>query len=207
MFFSRIGCPATAPTAYERLTIVGQSPRDRNPIKNLADQQVSLDGIVKLSERRAEEGDFLRDELGSSARLGDLAPSRKGSLARSAAEVGRGGSGIRDVEEVRDLILNRQKPLCLLGRFKSLHDPFASPCRLVRVFRAIVQALVLAMLDAKAHLCPRSAVGTELVCDHDARRCDAGSQELSYEPLRSAAVSSTLDQDVENEAILIDRAP
>ena len=36
---------------------------------------------------------FLRDELGRSASLGDLAPSRKGSLARSAAEVGRGGLG------------------------------------------------------------------------------------------------------------------
>jgi hypothetical protein len=33
-------------------------------------------------------------ELSSSARLGDLAPSGKGSLARSAAEVGRGGFGI-----------------------------------------------------------------------------------------------------------------
>ena len=61
------------------------------------------------------EAIFLRDELGRSARLGDLAPSRKGSLARSAAEVGRGGFGIRDVEEVRDLIVNRQKPLCLPG--------------------------------------------------------------------------------------------
>jgi hypothetical protein len=43
------------------------------------------------------------------------------------------------VEEVRDLIVNRQKPLCLPGRFESLHDQFASPRRLVRVFRAIVQ--------------------------------------------------------------------
>ena len=40
-------------------------------------------GIVKLSERRAEEAIFLRDELGRSARLGDLAPSRK---ARSRDE-------------------------------------------------------------------------------------------------------------------------
>ena len=105
------------------------------------------------------------------------------------------------MEEVRDLIVNRQKPLCLPGRFESLHDQFASPRRLVRVFRAIVQALVLAMFDAKAHLHPRSAVRTELVRDHDARRCDGGFQELPYEPLRSATVSSTLDQDVENEAI------
>ena len=70
-------------------------------------------GIVKLSERWAEEGDFMRDELGRSARLGDLAPSRKGSLARSAAEVSRDGVRIRDVEEVGDLIVNRQKPLGL----------------------------------------------------------------------------------------------
>src|SRR4029077_18674942 len=69
------------------------------------------------------------------------------------------------------------------------------------------EALVLAMFDAKAHLHPRSAVRTELVRDHDARRCDGGFQELPYEPLRSTTVSSTLDQDVENEAILIDRAP
>ena len=72
-------------------------------------------GTVKLGERRAEEAVFLRDELGRSARLGDLAPSRKGSLARSAAEVSRGRFGIRDVEEVRDLIVNRQKPLRLLA--------------------------------------------------------------------------------------------
>ena len=76
----------------------------------------SLMGIVKLGERRAEEAIFLRDELGRSARLGDLAPSRKGSLARRTAEVGRDGFGIRDVEEVRDLIVNRQKSLCLPGR-------------------------------------------------------------------------------------------
>ena len=38
-------------------------------------------------------------------------------------------------------------------------------------------------------------------------RRDGGFQELGHEPLRSAAFSSTLDQDVENEAILVDGAP
>ena len=41
------------------------------------------------------------------------APSRKRSLAQSAAEVGGGGFRVRDVKEVRDLIVNRQKLLCL----------------------------------------------------------------------------------------------
>ena len=68
-----------------------------------------------MSELRARKAISLREELGRSTRFGDLAPSRKGSLARSAAEVGRGGFGIRDVEEVRDLIMNRQKPLRLPG--------------------------------------------------------------------------------------------
>jgi hypothetical protein len=77
----------------------------------------------------------------------------------------------------------------------------------MRIFRAIVQAFMLAMLDAKAHLRPRGAIGTEVVRDHDARRCDGGFQELPHELLRSAAVSSTLDQDIQNEAILIDGAP
>src|SRR5271157_576650 len=77
----------------------------------------------------------------------------------------------------------------------------------MRILRPIVQALVLAMFHAKAHLRSRSAVRTELVCDHHARRRDGGFQKLLHEPLRSARVSSALDQDVEHEAILIDGAP
>jgi hypothetical protein len=38
-------------------------------------------------------------------------PDRKGSLARSATEVSRGGFGIRHVEEVRDLIAARRLAL------------------------------------------------------------------------------------------------
>jgi hypothetical protein len=77
---------------------------------------VGQGGIVNLSEGLAEEMRFFVEVgSGSSARLGDLAPSGKGSPARSAAEVSSGEFGIRDVEEVRDLIVNRQKPLCLLG--------------------------------------------------------------------------------------------
>jgi hypothetical protein len=48
---------------------------------------------------------------------------------------------------------------------------------------------------------------TELVRDHDAWRRGGGFEELPHEALRGATVSSTLDQDVENEAILIDGAP
>jgi hypothetical protein len=77
----------------------------------------------------------------------------------------------------------------------------------MRVLRAIVQAFVLAMFDAKTHLRSRGSVRPELVRHHDARRCDGGFQELPQEPLRRAAVSAALDQDVENDAVLIDGAP
>jgi hypothetical protein len=77
----------------------------------------------------------------------------------------------------------------------------------MRVLRPVVQSLVLAMLDAKAYLQPRSAVGSKLVRDHDARWRDGGFQELRHEFSRSKAVSATLDQNLKNEAVLIDGAP
>ena len=52
---------------------------------------------------------------GRGACVGDLTPNRKGSLTRSAAEVSSGEFGERDVEEVCDLIVNRQKLLRLPG--------------------------------------------------------------------------------------------
>ncbi|BBB96608.1 hypothetical protein BE61_20390 [Bradyrhizobium elkanii USDA 61] len=58
-----------------------------------------------------------------------------------------------------------------------------------------------------AHLRPRSTVRTAFVRDHHARRHAGGFQELLHEPLCSARISSALDQDVENEAILVDSAP
>ena len=66
---------------------------------------------------------------------------------------------------------------------------------------------MLTMIDAKAHLPSRRSIGSELVCDHDAGRRNGGFQEFRHEPARSVAVSSTLDEDIKNEAILIDRAP
>ena len=111
------------------------------------------------------------------------------------------------MEEVRDLIVNRQEPLRLPSRFETLHDAFASPGRLMRILSPIVQAFMLAMIDVKAHLRPRSAVGSELVRDHDAGRRDRRFQEFRHELLRRAGVSAALDQDVENETGLINGAP
>ena len=70
--------------------------------------------------------------------LGDVSPNREGACARGTTILRGRLLGIGNVEEVGDLIVNRQKPLCLPGRFGSLHNPFASPCRLVRILRTSI---------------------------------------------------------------------
>ena len=65
-------------------------------------------GIVNLSVRWAEGRRFSSEvRSGRSACLGDLAPNPEGALARSAAAVGSDGFRIGNVEEIRDLIVNR----------------------------------------------------------------------------------------------------
>jgi hypothetical protein len=59
----------------------------------------------------------------------------------------------------------------------------------MRILGPIVESFVLAMFDVKAHLRPRSAVRTQLIRDHHARRRAGGFQELLHEPLGSARVS------------------
>jgi hypothetical protein len=56
-----------------------------------------------------------------------------------------GGSDViaAETKEVVDLIVGREEPLRLAGRFELLHLPLSSARRLVRVFRSVVQPLVL----------------------------------------------------------------
>ena len=77
----------------------------------------------------------------------------------------------------------------------------------MRILCPIVQALMLAMLNVKLHFPARRGVGLEFVGDHDAWRLNGAFQEFRQEALRRSAVSPFLDQNVENKAVLIDRAP
>jgi hypothetical protein len=73
-------------------------------------------GTVKLTEPRAR-GDEVWSiwASGDGACVGDFAPDSKAVVTRSAAGCSRCRFWIRDVKEVRDLIVNRQKPLRLPG--------------------------------------------------------------------------------------------
>src|SRR5580704_10121938 len=73
-------------------------------------------GTVKLTEPRARGDEFWsRWASGEGACVGDLAPDSKAAVTRSAAGCSRCRFWIRDVKEVRDLIVNRQEPLRLPG--------------------------------------------------------------------------------------------
>ena len=73
-------------------------------------------GTVKLMEPRARGDEFWsRWASGEGACVGDLAPDSKAAVTRRAAGCSRCRFWIRDMKEVRDLIVNRQEPLRLPG--------------------------------------------------------------------------------------------
>jgi hypothetical protein len=76
----------------------------------------------------------------------DLSPNFEGSSSGSSI-VGGGDVFTAEWEEVVDLIMSREEPLCLTGGFEPLHLPFASSGRLVRILGPVVEAFVPAMLD------------------------------------------------------------
>lgn len=77
----------------------------------------------------------------------------------------------------------------------------------MRILRSIVQSLVLAVFNLQPHVLARCAVRFELVGDHDARRSRRLLQKLAHEAARGGSIPSALDQNVENEAMLIDSPP
>src|SRR6516165_1369803 len=66
---------------------------------------------------------------------------------------------------------------------------------------------MLSMFDAQFHFAFRRGIGLERVSDHDARRFDGACQKLRQDAARGVGVSSLLDKNVENETILVHRAP
>src|SRR5215213_3165436 len=77
----------------------------------------------------------------------------------------------------------------------------------MRVLRPVVETLVLPVLNAWHNLLPRRSIAGKLVGDHDARRPALPLQQLAQQPLGCALITPALDQYVEYDAVLVDRAP
>src|SRR4051794_17570988 len=110
-------------------------------------------------------------------------------------------------KEVVDLIMGREEPLRLTGRFEPLHLPFAPPGRLVGILGSVVEALVPAVLDPGHQLFLRRRIARQLVSDQHPRRLTLLPQQLAQQALGRPLVASALHQHVEHEAILVDRPP
>ena len=79
--------------------------------------------------------------LRGSCDTADLGPDFKGSS--SGSSIVDGGEVIAaEREDVVDLVMSREEPLCLAGGFEPLHLPLASAGRLVRIPRPVVEAAV-----------------------------------------------------------------
>ena len=77
----------------------------------------------------------------------------------------------------------------------------------MRIFRAIVEALVLPMLDFRHDLAPGGAVGAEFVGDHALGRATLLEQKPLQQSLGCSCVAADLDDFVEHIPVLIDGAP
>jgi len=84
--------------------------------------------------------------------------------------------------------------LRLAVRFALLLLPLSSARPLVRVFRSVVEPLVLAMFNAGHDLSFGRAVAGKLVGDHDARRSHLLLQPLAQQPFGRLLVASTSTQ-------------
>jgi hypothetical protein len=88
-----------------------------------------------------------------------------------------------------------------------LHAPLAVPRRLVGVFRTVIEVRVLAVFYARQRLPPRGRMAFQSVGDDDSRDVRTSFEPLPKELRGGCFVAATLDQNIEDMAILIDRPP
>ena len=134
-------------------------------------RQLVASGQLNLRQRRWNQSSLQTDTA-------DFGPDRE-FLGPGGSVLGGSDMITAKMEQVVDLIVGGEEPLRLAGRFELLHLPLSSARRLVRVFRSVVEPLVLAMLDARHHLSSGRAVAGKLVGDHDAGRSHLLLQQLA----------------------------
>src|SRR3954447_11582664 len=77
----------------------------------------------------------------------------------------------------------------------------------MRILGPVVQSFVPPMLDRGHHLVFRGAVARQLVRDHHTRHAGLPLQQLAKQALGGLFVPPALDENVEHEAVLVDRPP
>src|SRR5271155_5500466 len=97
--------------------------------------------------------------------------------------------------------------LNLPRRLEPLHDPLSSSGRLMGVFGPVIEALMLPMLDPGHDLPLGSGVALQLVSDEHTRCAPLLLEELAEQAFGGLLVTPALDENIENEAVLVDGTP
>src|SRR6266436_1486453 len=116
-------------------------------------------------------------------------------------------SARRRGKNVGDLVMGGKEALNLPRRLEPLHDPLSSSGRLMGVFGAVIEALVLSMLDPGHDLPLGRGVAFQLVGDEHTRGSTLLLEELAEQALGGLLVASAPDENIENEAVLVDGTP
>src|SRR5271165_6521751 len=111
------------------------------------------------------------------------------------------------VESVVNGGVHAEEALSGSSRFKPLHLALSSPYRLMRVLRPIVAPKPLFVRTGQSQAPERGSIGAQLVGHQQFRRKPLLSEKLAHQPQRRPAVAATLDQHVEDLALVIDGAP
>jgi hypothetical protein len=106
-----------------------------------------------------------------------------------------------------DLAMGRQKALRLTGRFESPHLSLSLRSGLMRYFGAVVDPLVLTMLNAGHDLLFGGSVAFEFVRDQHARHVTKPLEQFAKEALRRLPVASALRENIKRGAVLVHRSP
>ena len=146
------------------------------------------------------------DVSGGSVERGNLTPDRE-SLIYYGSPLGR-AEPMPSWSKVRgDAAKGRQEPLGMPHRFKAFHRPFALSGGLMRVLGAIIQILRPAMGHRRRELAVSNPVAGQFVGHQHARYIPQALEQFTEEPLGCCGVSARLHQNVQDVAVLVDRAP
>src|SRR6201997_3860135 len=128
-------------------------------------------------------------------------------LGAAGPEVGGGVVVSVAGENVGELVMSGKEALNVPRRLEPLHDPLSSSGRLMGVFGPVIEALVLTMLDPGHDLPLGRGVALQLVGDEHTRCSALLLEELSEQAFGGLLVAPALDENIENQAVLVDGTP
>ena len=110
-------------------------------------------------------------------------------------------------EVVADGTERAEETLGVRGRLEALEDPLPLAGRHVGILGAVSQAFVPPMLAVRKHPSDGRHVAPELIGDHHARFVLTAAQDPSQEALGGRLIAPLLNEDVQDDPVLVDRAP